>query len=68
MIFKPVSSEGNEQRMCIFQRAVELEAREWGNKGKVCEVATLDKNTVVLMSMRWTSFMGAQEEKEERES
>lgn len=56
-------------RMCIFQRrAVELEAREWGNKGKVYVMATLGKNTVVLRSMPWTSFMGAQEEKEQRGS
>lgn len=55
--------------MCIFQRrAVELEAREWGNKGKVYVMATLGKNIVVLMSMPWTSSIGAQEETEQRGS
>lgn len=55
--------------MCTFQRrAFELKAREWENEGKVYVVATLGKNTVVLMSMQSTSFMGAEEEKEQRGS
>lgn len=54
--------------MCTFQRrAFELKAREWENEGKVYVVATLGKNTVVLMSMRSTSFTGAEEEKEQRD-
>lgn len=55
--------------MCIFQRrAVELWAREWENEGKVYVVVTLGNNTVVLMFMQWTSFMGAEEEEEQRGS